>query len=135
MTRGDELHIHIDGASRGNPGQAAYGVYITHSDGTEVASLCGRLGKATNNVAEYHALLHALRYALEHGARRVRVFSDSLLVVEQLAGRYKVKHPNMVPLHGEALGLLRRFESVSVTHVPRERNKQADALANQALDR
>jgi ribonuclease HI len=129
-----DLHLHIDGASRGNPGQAAWGVHITRPDGTPVASLHGCLGVTTNNVAEYHALLNGLRYALDHGARRVAVFSDSLLVVEQMAGRFKVKHPNMVPLHREARELFGRFEAASLRHVRREQNKEADALANRALD-
>jgi ribonuclease HI len=131
---GADLHIHIDGASRGNPGQASWGVYITRPDGVEVASLHGCLGETTNNVAEYYALIHALRYALDHGARRVRVFSDSLLVVEQMAGRFKVKHPNMIPLYREAATLMRRLESATLSHVRREQNKEADALANRALD-
>lgn len=128
------LHLHIDGASRGNPGEAAWGVHVTRPDGAEVAGLSGTLGRATNNVAEYQALLHALRFALERGARRVRVFSDSQLVVRQLEGSYRVKHPDMVPLHREARGLLARFDEARVAHVPRERNREADRLANRALD-
>jgi ribonuclease HI len=99
-----------------------------------VASLYGYLGRASNNVAEYQALLHALRYALQHGARRVRVFSDSELVVKQMAGQYRVKHPDMQSLHGQAKELLRRFEHVDIAHVRRAQNKDADRLANQALD-
>jgi ribonuclease HI len=128
------LHIHIDGASRGNPGEAGFGVYVTSADGRPRAELYGYLGRATNNVAEYQALLHALRYALAQGARRVRVFSDSELVVRQIEGRYRVKHPDMLPLYREALSLLRRFEDASVAHVPREQNREADRLANRALD-
>lgn len=131
---GDVLHLHIDGGSRGNPGDAGFGVQVTAPDGTEVAALYGYIGQATNNVAEYQALLHGLRYALEHGARRVLVFSDSELVVRQIAGAYRVKHPAMIPLHREALALMRRFEEVKVTHVRREQNKEADRLANRALD-
>ena len=130
----DILHLHIDGASRGNPGDAGFGVHVTRPDGTEVAGLFGYLGRATNNVAEYEALLHALRYALGRGARRVRVFSDSELVVRQVEGRYRVKHPDMVPLHAEARSLLSRFDEARITHVPREQNKEADRLANRALD-
>jgi ribonuclease HI len=128
------LEIHIDGASRGNPGEAAFGVHVTGPDGVEVAGLYGYLGKVTNNVAEYQALLHALRFALDRGCRRVRIFSDSELVVKQISGAYKVKHPDMIPLHREASSLLRRFESASLSHVRRERNREADALANRALD-
>jgi len=128
------LDIYIDGASRGNPGEAGFGVYVTSADGTLRAELYGYLGRATNNVAEYQALLHALRYALEQRARRVRVSSDSELVVRQIEGRYRVKHPDMLPLHREALSLLRRFEEARVVHVPREQNREADRLANRALD-
>jgi probable phosphoglycerate mutase len=128
------LHIHIDGASRGNPGEAGFGVSVATSDGAPVADLFGYLGRATNNVAEYQALIHALRYALARGARRVRIFSDSELVVRQMEGRYRVKHPDMVPLHREARQLLARFEEASLGHVRREKNREADRLANQALD-
>ncbi len=103
-------------------------------DGTPVAELYGYLGRATNNVAEYQALLHALRFALRRGAGRVRVFSDSELVVRQIGGTYRVKHPDMVPLHRDAKALLGRFESATVTHVRREQNRDADRLANRALD-
>jgi len=128
------LHLHIDGGSRGNPGDAGFGVHVTAPDGAEVAELYGFIGQATNNVAEYQALLHGLRYALEHGARRVLVFSDSELVVRQIGGAYRVKHPAMIPLHREALSLMRQFTDVRVTHVRREQNKEADRLANRALD-
>lgn len=104
------------------------------ADGTPRAELYGYLGRASNNVAEYQALIHALRWARTHGARNVRVFSDSELVVKQIGGTYKVKHPGMIPLHREASLLLRRFEGWSVTHVPREQNREADRLANRALD-
>jgi ribonuclease HI len=127
--------IYIDGASRGNPGEAGFGIYVADAAGAERAALYGYLGRASNNVAEYQALIHALRWALEQGERRVRVFSDSELVVRQIEGRYKVKHPAMIPLHREASSLLRRFETASVAHVPREQNRKADALANEALDR
>ena len=130
----DVFHIHIDGASRGNPGEAGFGVYVSRPDGTEVAGLFGYLGRATNNVAEYQALLHALRYALAHGVRRVRVYSDSELVVRQMDGTYRVKHKDMVPLHREARALLGRFEEAQLAHVPREQNREADRLANRALD-
>ena len=130
----DVFHIHIDGASRGNPGQAGFGVYVSRPDGTEVAGLYGYLGQATNNVAEYQALLHALRYALAHNVRRVRVYSDSELVVRQMDGTYRVKHKDMVPLHREARALLGRFEEAQLAHVPREQNREADRLANRALD-
>jgi len=126
--------IHIDGASRGNPGEAGFGVFVAGEDNQPIAELYGYLGRATNNVAEYQALLHALRYALAHGARKVRVFSDSELVVKQVDGRYRVRHPDMLPLHREATTLLRKFDQASLTHVRREFNKDADRLANRALD-
>jgi len=130
----DALFIHIDGASRGNPGEAGFGVHVTRPDGTAVAGIYGYLGRATNNVAEYQALLHALRYALEQGVRTVRIFSDSELVVRQIDGRYRVKHPDMLELYRQARGLLSRFEQARLSHVPREQNKDADRLANRALD-
>jgi ribonuclease HI len=130
----EALHLHIDGGSRGNPGDAGFGVWVTTPGGEVVAELYGYLGRATNNVAEYQALIHALRYALALGARRVRIFSDSELVVRQVEGRYRVKHPDMQPLHREATQLMARFEEASLSHVRREQNREADRLANQALD-
>lgn len=130
----DLLQLHIDGASRGNPGEAGYGVFVTDADGAEVASLYGYLGRATNNVAEYEALLQALRFAERRGATRVKVYSDSELVVRQVNGQYKVKHPDMRALHGEARALLNRFREAQIAHVRREQNRQADKLANTALD-
>jgi len=126
--------IHIDGASRGNPGEAGFGVYVTTPEGEPVAELYGYLGRASNNVAEYQALIHALRYALESGAQRVRLFSDSELVVRQMSGQYRVKHPDMVPLHREAAALRSRFREARLEHVRREHNREADRLANRALD-
>lgn len=128
------LHLHIDGASRGNPGEAGFGVHVTTPEGAELARLYGYLGPASNNVAEYQALLHGLRYALDKGARKVHVYSDSELVVRQMAGAYRVKHPAMVPLHEQARRLARRFEEFELVHVRREHNREADRLANQALD-
>jgi ribonuclease HI len=130
----DPLRIHIDGASRGNPGEAGFGVFVEASGGAAPAELYGYLGRATNNVAEYQALIHALRWALARGARRVRIFSDSELVVRQISGEYRVKHADMLPLHREATALLRRFEDAAVSHVRREANREADRLANRALD-
>jgi ribonuclease HI len=124
----------VDGASRGNPGEAGFGVFVTTPEGEEVASLYGYLGRTTNNVAEYQALIHALRYAASRHASAVRVFSDSELVVRQMNGVYRVKHPDMVPLHREASALLRRFGAAAIAHVPRARNREADRLANRALD-
>jgi ribonuclease HI len=128
------LRLHVDGASRGNPGEAGFGVHVTAPDGSEVASLFGYLGTATNNVAEYQALLHGLRFALARGASSVEVFSDSELLVRQIEGRYRVKHPGLQPLHREAQSLLAHFAQSRVAHVPREKNREADALANRAVD-
>jgi ribonuclease HI len=125
--------IHIDGASRGNPGEASFGVHVEAPDG-QVTGLYGYLGRATNNFAEYQALIHALKYALARGATDVAVYSDSELVVKQIGGAYKVKHPDMQPLHREASALMRRFQRASLSHVRREQNRDADKLANQALD-
>src|SRR5579884_3501605 len=118
----------IDGASRGNPGQAAIGVVLLRS-GRPVREIGEAIGVATNNVAEYRALLRGLREAEMLGARAIRVHSDSELLVRQLTGRYRVKSPALAPLHREALARLRAF-----ARVPRERNAAADALANRALD-
>ena len=128
------LVLHVDGASRGNPGESGFGVHVTTKDAQPVAELYGYLGKATNNVAEYQALLHGLRFALERGARKIEVYSDSELLVRQIGGRYRVKNPGLAPLFREAQALLARFESARVAHVPRERNREADALANKAVD-
>jgi ribonuclease HI len=130
----ETLHIHIDGGSRGNPGEAGFGVWVTAPGGEVVAELYGYLERATNNVAEYKALIHALRYAQSRGARRLKIFSDSELVVRQMNGVYKVKHPDMIPLHREARSLTGAFEAVSLDHVRREQNCEADRLANQAMD-
>jgi ribonuclease HI len=128
------LRLHVDGASRGNPGEAGFGVHVTGEDGLVIASLYGYLGRATNNVAEYQALVHGLRFALARGASSVDVCSDSELLVRQIEGRYRVKNPGLQPLHREAKSLLARFERARVVHVPRERNREADALANRAVD-
>lgn len=128
------LHLHIDGASRGNPGEAGFGVFVTDPQGAEVASLYGYLGRATNNVAEYEALVHSLRFARSLGAAAVRVFSDSELVVKQMNGQYKVKHPDMLALHRQARDLLAAFGDARISHVRREQNRDADRLANRALD-
>ncbi len=128
-----ELTVCIDGASRGNPGRAAIGVVVLDG-GTPVREIGEAIGIATNNIAEYRALLRGLHEAASLGARAVRVQSDSELLVRQLTGRYKVKSEALVPLHREARQQMRRFEEIIVTHVPREHNAQADALANRALD-
>lgn len=130
----EPLRIHVDGASRGNPGEAGYGVSVVGADGLGDAALYGYLGRTTNNVAEYQALLHGLQYALARGARSVEVFSDSELMVKQLQGAYRVRQPHLVPLHRLAKSLLARFEAATVAHVLRSRNREADRLANRAVD-
>ncbi len=125
--------VYVDGGSRGNPGAAGAGVYF-ELDGKPWRGLYEYLGNRTNNYAEYSALLRGLRYALEHGLRRLSVCSDSELLVRQIKGIYRVKNPALQKLHAEAEQLIRRFERFSIRHVPREQNKKADALANKAQD-
>lgn len=124
----------IDGGARGNPGPAGWGAVIQAPDGATVAELQGAIGLATNNVAEYTALLSALGWCVEHGATRVHVRSDSLLLVQQMLGNYKVRHAGLVPLHGQARLLASRVGRVSYEHVRREQNREADRLANRAMD-
>lgn len=135
-----QFTIHADGGARGNPGPAGSGAVVRDEDGTAVIKVSEFLGHATNNVAEYTAVLRALeQLAAMLGARvkdaRVAVYMDSKLVVEQMNGAWKVKHPNMKPLYARVAELTRAFASVSFAHVPREKNKDADALANAAMDR
>ncbi len=127
------MTVCFDGASRGNPGQAAIGVVVL-KDGVPVREIGETIGVTTNNIAEYRALLRGLEEAHALGARTVRVQSDSELVVRQLSGQYKVRSPKLAPLHRQAVARMRRFERVSVVHIPRDRNRGADALANDALD-
>ena len=129
-----EVLVHIDGASRGNPGPAAYGVVIESPAGSPLAAFSKYLGEATNNYAEYQALLAALEYSLNSQHRRIRVLTDSELLARQITGQYKVKHETLKPLHEQARRLIARLEAFSIQHVPREQNRQADRLANQALD-
>lgn len=126
--------VHCDGASRGNPGPAGIGVQITDDDGTVVAEIARGLGIATNNQAEYTAVIEGLRRALELGATRVTLRSDSRLLVEQLSGRFRVKNPTLQRLHKEVRDVAARFERVEYEHVPRERNTEADRLANEGVD-
>ena len=131
----DEIVAHIDGASRGNPGPAAYGVVLRRPDGRLLGELKKYVGRTTNNVAEYYALIAALDYARAHGIRKLRVRSDSELLVRQMQGRYKVKSPDLRPLHERARRLSQGLAHFSIEHVPREQNREADRLANEALDR
>ncbi len=132
--------IHADGGARGNPGPAGSGAVVKDADGNVVIEVSEFLGHATNNVAEYTAVLRALeQLAAMLGTRtkeaRINIYMDSKLVVEQMKGAWKVKHPNMKPLHARATELTRAFASVTFAHVPREENGEADALANAAMDR
>lgn len=128
------LIAYADGGSRGNPGRAACGVLITDSSGAELLRRAKLIGKATNNVAEYAGVLLALELCSELGANDVLLRLDSELVVRQLEGRYKVKHPDLAKLHARAKVAIKAFESFSVEHVPRAQNAIADKLANAALD-
>jgi ribonuclease HI len=129
------LVAHIDGGARGNPGPAGFGVVLTDEAGQTVAELSEYLGKQTNNFAEYSGLLAALGYALRHGFPALKVFSDSELMVKQIKGQYKVNNPSLKELHGKARGMIDRLDSFAITHVLREKNRDADRLANQAMDR
>jgi ribonuclease HI len=126
--------VNTDGGARGNPGPAAIGVVIASPSGDVLAELAEPLGVATNNVAEYTAVLRALQYAATLGVRSVDLRSDSLLLIEQLNGRFKVKNPTLQVLHQKVRDAAKNFETVRFTHVRRERNVAADALVNEALD-
>ena len=125
---------YIDGGARGNPGPAGYGVRIEDDAGTLIEEFHGFLGSATNNIAEYNSLLAALRYAQQHGHRKVRIKSDSELLVKQMKGEYRVKHPGLQPLYQEARSMADGLERIVYEHVRREQNKDADRLANLAMD-
>jgi len=130
----DEALAYIDGGARGNPGPAGFGVRIEDKGGALVEEFCESIGVATNNVAEYRGLLAALEWARAHGVRKLRVRSDSLLLVQQMLGNYKVKNPGLQPLHAKARLLAHEIGQVSFEHVRRESNAHADRLANMAMD-
>jgi ribonuclease H / adenosylcobalamin/alpha-ribazole phosphatase len=130
----DEVVVWTDGGARGNPGPAGYGVVVTTPDGEDLAQLAEGIGWATNNVAEYRGVIAGLEQALALGARRARVRADSLLVVNQQMGLWKVRSAALRELWAETRRLAGRFERVTWEHVPRERNRRADALANRAMD-
>jgi ribonuclease HI len=125
--------MHIDGASRGNPGKAAYAVVLARP-GLPVVEEADTIGTASNNVAEYTALVEGLTLASELGVKALQVFSDSELMVKQMNGEYKVKNEDLRALYEEACRLRRQFEKVTLTHVRREQNKRADLIGNEALD-
>ncbi len=126
--------VHVDGGARGNPGPAAAAAVVSTPDGEVLDEAAELLGTVTNNVAEYRGLLLGLDRARALGATEVEVVNDSELVAHQVNGRYKVKHPDMKPLHAEALRRLAAFDAWSLRPVPRAQNADADALVNQALD-
>ena len=128
------ITAYVDGGARGNPGPAGYGAYILDANGSVLAELYAPLGKTTNNIAEYNGLLAALRWALEHGHDRVHVRADSLLLVEQMRGNYRVKNEGLKPLHHEAQRLVGPIGTVTFEHVRRELNKEADRLSNLGMD-
>lgn len=130
----NEWRLMVDGAARGNPGQAGCGAAIYDENGAVRKELCRYLGHATNNVAEYQGLLMGLEAVIALGRKRVIVESDSQLLVRQLNGEYRVKNEKLQSLYQRALALLRQFDSYRIVHVPREMNKLADRLANRAID-
>ncbi len=129
------LIAHTDGGARGNPGPAGYGVVIHDSSGKKLAGLSQFLGHQTNNFAEYQALIASLEYALQHGHRALKVISDSELVVRQVKGIYKVKEATLRDLHARVKDLVSKLEWFEIEHVLRGHNREADRLANQAMDK
>jgi probable phosphoglycerate mutase len=127
--------VYIDGGARGNPGPAGFGVRIEREDGTLVEEFSESIGVATNNVAEYRGLLAALDWARAHGHRTLHVRSDSLLLVQQMLGNFKVKNAGLQPLHAKAQQAARQIGRVTFEHVRRARNAHADRLANEAMDK
>ena len=134
---GDDLflNIYIDGASKGNPGEAGAGVWMTDPEGRKVFEMGRYLGRKTNNEAEYWALLFGLREARRLGRRSIRIFTDSELVERQVKGIYRVKNPNLKVLHTSVIQHLGAFSSYVIEAIPREKNREADRLANQAIQR
>jgi ribonuclease HI len=129
------LIAHTDGGARGNPGPAGYGVVLHDPKGNKVAVLSKYLGRQTNNFAEYQALIAALEYAVEHGPKALKVISDSELLVRQIKGIYKVKEPTLRDLHARARQLISQLDWFSIEHVLRGHNREADVLANEAMDK
>jgi ribonuclease HI len=135
MHHDQTLTLEFDGGSRGNPGPAGIGVVIRAPDGTPLLTLGRYIGKATNNVAEYTALITAMEQAQKLGAKRIRIHGDSELVVRQMTGVYRVKHPDLIPLHRRAKDLMAEFDAATIDHNYREKNELADRLGNLAMDR
>ena len=126
--------LYCDGASRGNPGRASYGFALLDASGAPIVEVGEAIGTATNNDAEYAGLVAGLEAALDAGVREIEVRLDSQLLVRQVVGEYRVKAPNLKPMHRRAVSLLTRFDRARIVHVPREQNTRADSLANAALD-
>jgi ribonuclease HI len=134
MSTARTLTVNVDGGARGNPGPAAIGVVVRNGDGEVIEERAERIGEATNNVAEYRALLLGLEVAAAHGASAVELLGDSELVVRQIEGRYKVRDETLRGLHAKVKEALGGFEGWTISHVRRERNAEADRLVNAALD-
>lgn len=128
------LVAHIDGGARGNPGPAGYGAVIEDEMGRPVAELAAYLGHQTNNYAEYAALLAAVSYATRHGFKALKVFSDSELMVRQINSQYKVNNPVLKNMHSRAIHMIEDMDAFEINHIPREKNRKADWLANRAMD-
>jgi ribonuclease HI len=128
------ITAYVDGGARGNPGPAGFGAYIVDESGSVLAELHGALGIATNNVAEYNGLLAALEWAVERGVPAMHVKADSLLLVQQMRGNYRVKNEGLIPLYRRARALAGTIGWVTFEHVPREQNKDADRLSNLGMD-
>lgn len=134
MVEGGRFRAAFDGGSRGNPGPAAWGVVVLDGDGQVIGEHSGTLGRATNNVAEYHGLIEALELAHRAGAESVELLADSELIVRQINGSYRVRNSALKPLYERAMERIRAFRRFRIDHVRREHNREADRLVNAALD-
>ncbi len=128
------ITAYFDGGARSNPGPGGYGVYIVDEQGTVLAELSGSLGITTNNIAEYTGLIAALQWAADHGVKQIAIKGDSLLIIEQMRGNYKVKNEGLKPLHMKARMLVMQIGDVTFEHVRRDLNKDADRLSNVGMD-
>ena len=128
------ITAYFDGGARSNPGPAGYGVYIIDDQGTVLAELSGALGNTTNNIAEYNGLIAALQWAIDHDVTAITDKGDSLLIIEQMRGNFKVKNEGLKPLHMKARMQVMQIGNVKFEHVPREKNKDADRLSNVGMD-
>ncbi|KXG78496.1 14.7 kDa ribonuclease H-like protein [Fervidicola ferrireducens] len=130
----ERLKVYVDGASRGNPGDAGIGIVMLDENGNVVKEMSDYIGQTTNNIAEYTALIIALKEALEMGCEEIEVFSDSELMVKQINGQYQIKNEGIKRLYSQVVQLMKEFRSFSINHVRREYNKRADELANEGID-